>query len=146
MYRQEIEELKRSKASALEQVQAERERSRAAIRTEEDHKTLMEQVQQLNLLRESNILLRDDATRANAQLQEAKATIQSTLHVLLYSALSLITPYLGLNDQLGPALEEKRANIAKIETLEAELETRNIEIKHHRSRIQKLLDKYQVPN
>ena len=50
----------------------------------------------------------------------------------------------GLNDQLGPALEEKRASIAKIETLEAELETRNTEIKHHRLRIQKLLDKYQV--
>jgi hypothetical protein len=89
MHRQEIEDLKRSRTSALEQVQAERERSQASIQNEMDHRALLEQVQQLNLLRESNILLRDDATRANAQLQEAKANIQGSCSGAVLSIANL---------------------------------------------------------
>lgn len=73
---QELDELKRTKASLLNQIQEEKARGRASIQTEVDHRTLLEQVNQLNLLRESNILLREESTRASAQLQEAKATIE----------------------------------------------------------------------
>lgn len=114
------------------------------MQSEADHRALVEQVHQLNLLRESNFVLREDATRANAQLQEAKAQIQGKITAFAYYLIVYCLYFVELSQQLGPALEDKRLHVAKIEALEADLETRNNEIKHHRSRIQKLLDKYQV--
>lgn len=104
---------------------AEQERARAALQTEGEHRQLLQQVEQLNLLRESNIVLRDESARTSAHLSEARNKIAR------------------LEAQLIPLQSSVAVLEAETGQLRDEVTARDEEIRAHRGRIQKLLDKYQ---
>lgn len=54
----------------------ERERTQATVRTASEHKTLLEKVEKLHLLQESNQLLRDEKERCEKNISELETKLK----------------------------------------------------------------------
>ena len=62
-YREQLDRLMKERDSVEQQLMQSSENMRKSVASEAEHRELLEQVQQLNLLRESNVVLREEAQR-----------------------------------------------------------------------------------
>lgn len=104
----------------------ERERNSSRLQGEEQHKSLMEKINELNLLRESNIALRSDGERKAKRVQE--------LQVQLEELTAKIQP---LEEQVRHLEVEREVNDSQMKLLREDND-------RWKSRTQQILQKYDV--
>lgn len=104
----------------------ERERSSTRLQGEEQHKSLMEKINELNLLRESNIALRGDGERKAKRVQE--------LQVKVEELTAKIQP---LEEQVRHLEVEREINDSQMKLLREDND-------RWKSRTQQILQKYDV--
>ncbi len=75
-YKQQIEHLRTTIEQSSLQYQEEQKKNTAKAQTEEQHKQLVEQLQQMNLLRESNAMLRDENQRNLNKLKAVETKVK----------------------------------------------------------------------
>merc|ERR1712166_1048602 len=91
--------------------------------SQSQHKQLMERLNQLNILQESNTLLRDENTRSTGKASELETQVSS------------------LKDQLQP-LELKMRNLSAInDSLEADRKAMEVEVSRWKARNETLMNK-----
>ncbi|GBG81739.1 hypothetical protein CBR_g33917 [Chara braunii] len=114
----------RAAEDARTQLRVEQERNRASIQAEEEHRALVSQVQQLNLLRESNATLREENERNFREAKEWRDKAQK--------ALAETDPLRGLLKEKDAELEAARKETLKIKE----------EVTLWQNRVKQLLEKY----
>lgn len=104
----------------------ERERNAARLQGEEQHKGLMEKINELNLLRESNMALRSDGERKGKRVQELQAKVEE------------------LVAKIQPLEEQVRHLEAEREVKDAQMRLLHEDNDRWKSRTQQILQKYDV--
>ena len=104
----------------------ERERNTARLQGEEQHKGLMEKINELNLLRESNMALRSDGERKGKRVQELQAKAEE------------------LTGRIEPLEEQVRHLEAEREVKDAQMKLVQEDNDRWKSRTQQILQKYDV--
>eukprot|EP00873_Tetraselmis_striata_P025857 jgi/Tetstr1/446121/TSEL_033721.t1 len=114
----------RAAAQARQQLESSLQRSRADVAAEGEHRELMEKVQHLNLLRESNVVLRAECESHAKSYQEAKRQLEDA------------------NKKVEEASGKMRAMQAEVAAKDSELAMIKEEAKRWETRSQQLLQKY----
>jgi len=104
----------------------ERERNTARLQSEEQHKGLMEKINELNLLRESNMALRSDGERKGKRVQELQVKVEE------------------LTARIQPLEEQVRQAEAEREVKDAQMKLLQEDNDRWKSRTQQILQKYDV--
>jgi len=122
-WKQQAARAERSAAQASKQLEESFAQSRTDVQAEADHKELMDKVQQLNLLRESNDMLRTECEKHLSNCRNAKAEVEEA------------------NKKLEDASKRLRDLEAEAQAKESELKLSKEEAKRWEARSQQLLEK-----
>lgn len=120
-YKQQLEHERRATEELTVRLREEQRKQLSTTHTEEQHKALLEQVQQMNLLRESNVMLRDENeknVRKAAQWEQKAKDLEATI---------------------APLQETKLRIAAQVEVLATEKSSLETEVTHWKAKVQKLL-------
>eukprot|EP01119_Soliformovum_irregulare_P007636 TRINITY_DN2008_c0_g1_i1.p1 TRINITY_DN2008_c0_g1~~TRINITY_DN2008_c0_g1_i1.p1 ORF type:complete len:1535 (+),score=720.34 TRINITY_DN2008_c0_g1_i1:41-4645(+) len=124
-HQQNEEQSSRIQRELTTQLKEEQIRNSEFNRTEEQHKAILEQLNQLNLLRESNVMLRTECENYHRKSVEISAKFHE------------------LEQKMAPLVQENAKLVAEISVIQDERRGLQDEIKHWQTRVQKLLDKFQ---
>lgn len=122
-YKQKAEHTVKLLDEATSRLREEQEKALQNQRTEAQHKALLERVEQLNLLRESNAMLREENEKNAKALQE------------------WISKANALEASIAPLLQEKKTLAAEKDVLIEEKKSLQAEIAQWKTRVQNLLVK-----
>lgn len=122
--RQSVEHTQRSLDEARMQLSQEREQNAGASASAKQHEELMEKINQLSILRESNATLRDESERAQRKVQGLEAKVES------------------LTKELDPIREEARVKTVELEACQNQLRLSQEDNKRWQGRTQSILQQY----
>eukprot|EP01135_Chromosphaera_perkinsii_P004953 Nk52_evm20s305 gene=Nk52_evmTU20s305 len=124
-FKQQFEHSDRNLRELKIQLAEERQRSQSNAQTDKEHSELLEKVNQMSLLRESNATLRSECERQSKKCEEYAEKVKS------------------LEGQILPLIEEKKKLISLRDVLVAEKATLTNETSRWKARVQNLLEKNQ---
>eukprot|EP00004_Rigifila_ramosa_P013471 TRINITY_DN2985_c0_g1_i2.p1 TRINITY_DN2985_c0_g1~~TRINITY_DN2985_c0_g1_i2.p1 ORF type:complete len:851 (-),score=265.51 TRINITY_DN2985_c0_g1_i2:1668-4220(-) len=124
-YKHQYEHALRQNQEMHTQFNEERERLKANLVSESEHRNTLMQLERLHLLQESNVTLREESARHRKHAEEAESKI------------------IELSNTLAPVQDENRQLKATEKALRGEVEFLKKEISEWRSRVQGLTEKYQ---
>ncbi|KAL6076895.1 hypothetical protein QOT17_002590 [Balamuthia mandrillaris] len=124
-YRQQFDHAQRTLDELRSKLRQEQERQSSKATSDAEHRSLLAQLEQLNLLRESNVMLRAENERLHTQLKDWE---EKAKH---------------LEAQIRPLLQEKKELEAVQQALQAEKQALDEENGRWRARLQQLMDRYQ---
>lgn len=122
--RQSLEHTQRSLDEARLQLSQEREQNSGAASSAKQHEELMEKINQLSILRESNTTLRDESERA----QRKVATLETRLE--------------SLTKELDPLRDDVRVKTVELEACQKQLALSQEDNKRWQGRTQSILQQY----
>lgn len=122
--RQSVEHTQRSLDEARMQLSQEREQNAGANASAKQHEELMEKINQLSILRESNSTLRDETERGQRKVQTLEAKVES------------------LTRELDPIREELRIKTVELEACQNQLRLSQEDKKRWQGRTQSILQQY----
>lgn len=122
--RQSVEHMQRSLDETRMQLSKEREQGAGVSVTAKQHEELMEKINQLSILRESNTTLRDETERSLRKVQSLESQVEA------------------LTNELLPLREELRVKRVELEASENQLRLSQEDNKRWQGRTQNILQQY----
>jgi len=124
-YKQQAEQALRSLDECRAKLAAAQEAIHDKEHSQSQHRALLDQLSQLNLLRESNVTLREEAERYQREAREAEQKMEK------------------IKEQIDPLLKEKLELAAQVEVLAGQKDAALADAARWRGRVDQLLDRYE---
>ncbi|KYR02800.1 hypothetical protein DLAC_00265 [Tieghemostelium lacteum] len=108
-----------------QQIQQDQENMKNLTVSSWKHEEVLKQLEQMNLFKESNVMLKDETKRLNQMIEELRKQVQER------------------DQKLVPVTQENRRLQSENQVLQQEIEAQKLEIANWSNKAQKLLNKYQ---